>query len=759
VKRFLRYSRHWLLLAACLGGLGAYLAYNLHREHERIEAVERERLATQSKVIEDNLSRQLVAINLALESVIAELPFWAGQPDGRERAIRQLKSMEASMPSVRTFLVLDVKGIVTLSSREELIGVNAYQREYFQAPLRSLSPKTFFISSPFKTVLGNFVINLSRTVVGPHGEFAGVVSAAVDPVDIQTLLNSVRYADDMRSMLVHGDGQIFVSQPALPDVIGKNVSVPGSFFRQHLESKRPVSHFEGIALSSGDKRLLVLRTIQPADLAMDKPLVVSLSRGWDALFAPWQRDVRNQLLAYLLLVLLSTLGLWLYRRQRVRQRVNEQRLKLATEAAGVGIWEFDLKTRRYHWDTTMFELFGLDAQMANARNDDWHQLMLPGELERIKAATRAVLKNRQAFNLTFQIRRQDGQVRFMRNRATLHCDAQGAPSRLIGTTEDVTERKLREADLRIAAVAFECQESIMVTDANQLILRVNHAFTELFGYTAQDVLGATPRVLQSGRHDPAFYAAMWDGITRGGAWQGEIWDRRKNGECFPVWLSITAVCSDEGGVTHYVATHTDITLRKAAEDDIKQLAFYDPLTGLPNRRLLQDRLHQAMSQAKRERGRLALLFLDLDKFKPVNDAFGHQTGDELLQAVAQRLQACVRESDTVARLGGDEFVLLLPSIEAAQDAMAVAEKIHQAFGKPFALSAGRRVTISFSTGIAVYPEHASDEMALTRHADEAMYQAKAAGRDRFVLFVPASEHATLPPPADGGGAAPTIGLP
>ncbi|MFZ3084176.1 diguanylate cyclase domain-containing protein [Rhodoferax ferrireducens] len=757
MKRFLRHSRHGLLLAACLGGLGAYLAYNLHGEHERIEAVERERLATQSKVIEDNLTRQLVAINLALESIMVELPDWAGQPDGRERAIRQLKSMKVSMPSVRTFAVLDEKGTVTASNREELLGRNFHDRDYFQTALRALSTKTLYVSAPFKTVLDKFVISVARVMTGPQGQFAGLVSASVDPVDIQILLNSVRYADDMRSMLVHGDGTIFVSQPALAEVIGKNVSLPDSFFRQHLDSKRPVSHFEGISPATGDKRLPVLRTIQPADLAMDKPLVVSLSRELDAMFAPWQRDVRNQLLAYLLLVLLSTMGLWLYRRQRVRQRVNEQRLKLATEAAGVGIWEFDLKTRRYHWDTAMFDLFGLDARMANARNDDWHQLMLPGELERIKAATRAVLKNRQAFNLTFQIRRRDGQVRFMRNRATLHCDAQGAPSRLIGTTEDVTERKLREADLRIAAVAFECQESIMVTDANQLILRVNHAFTELFGYTARDVLGATPRLLQSGRHDPAFYAAMWDGIMRGGAWQGEIWDRRKNGECFPVWLSITVVCGDDGGVSHYVATHTDITLRKAAEDDIRQLAFYDPLTGLPNRRLLQDRLHQAMSQARRERGRLALLFLDLDKFKPVNDAFGHQTGDELLQAVAQRLQACVRESDTVARLGGDEFVLLLPSIEAAQDAMAVAEKIHQAFGQPFALSAGRNATMSFSTGIAVYPEHASDEKALMRHADEAMYQAKAAGRDRFVLFAPASEPATLQPPADRGGTAPTIG--
>ncbi|MDO8261933.1 MAG: diguanylate cyclase [Gallionella sp.] len=738
MTRFLSYRRPWLLLAACLGGLGAFLVFNLHREHERIEAVERERLATQSKVIEDNLSRQLVAINLALESVIADLPYWAVQPNGRERAIRRLKSMEVSMPSVRTFLVLDVKGIVTLANREELIGINAYQREYFQGPLRTLSPKTFFISSPFKTVLGHFVINVTRTIVGPDGEFAGVVSAAVDPVDFQILLNSVRYTDDMRSMLVHGDGKIFVSQPALADVIGKNVSVPGSFFRQHLESKRPVSHFEGIAISTGDKRLPVLRTIQPADLAMDKPLVVSLSRGWDALFAPWQRDVRNQLLVYVLFVLLCMVGLFIYQRQRVQQRVINQRLKLATEATGVGIWEFDPAARRYHWDPAMFDLFGLDPQAVTARNDDWQYLLLPGEFERIKTATRAVIEHRQPLDLTFQIRRQDGQVRYMRNRAALHVANPGAPIRLIGTTEDVTERKMREADLRIASAAFESHESMVITDAQGVILRVNHAFTDLFGYTAEEALGQTPQILQSGRHDPAFYAAIWAGVKRDGTWQGELWDRRKNGGVFPNWLSITAVRNDDGVVTNFVATHTDITLRKAAEDEIKHLAFYDPLTRLPNRRLLHDRLHQAVVHAKRDGRRLALMFIDLDKFKPVNDEFGHKAGDELLQAVAHRLEACVRESDTVARVGGDEFVVLLPSIDAAQDALGVAEKIHEVLKQPFILSEGETVSISSSSGIAIYPDHARDETTLTSHADAAMYQAKTAGRDRFILFQPAN---------------------
>jgi diguanylate cyclase (GGDEF)-like protein len=227
---------------------------------------------------------------------------------------------------------------------------------------------------------------------------------------------------------------------------------------------------------------------------------------------------------------------------------------------------------------------------------------------------------------------------------------------------------------------------------------------------------------------------MGSDITLTGAWQGEVWNRRKNGDVFPEWLTITAVFDSAGLVTHYVATHTDITLRKAAEDEIKHLAFYDPLTKLPNRRLLRDRLNQAVTQAKRDSTLLALIFVDLDKFKPVNDVHGHAVGDQLLQAVAHRLSTCVRESDTVARVGGDEFVLLLPTISSAADAVLVAEKVHAVLRQSFDLVGALQVRISSSAGIAIYPEHGDDETTLTHHADLAMYQAKSAGRDRFVVF-------------------------
>ncbi len=735
---FLVRWKRWFLLALGLGALGAFMAWNLVREHAHLENIEQERLTFQSKVIDENLSRQLVAINLALESLITELPYWANQVDDQAPATRRLKSMEKSMPSVRTFLVMDAQGTTTASNRDELVARNFAQREYFQVHVRSRDSRLLHVSEPFLSVLNTFVISLSRAIIGPTGEFLGIVSATVDPIDIQVLLNSVRYADDMNSVLVHGDGKVFVSQPALPGVAGKDVSAPDTFFAQHMTSKRAFSSYKGIAPTTGDLRLTVLHTIQPADLAMDKPLVVSISRAFDALFAPWQASLRAQLLAYLVFVLLCTISLFLFERQRTQQRTINQRLKLATEAAGVGIWEFEPGTRKYHWDAAMFTLFGIKPEEASALNDEWKQLLLPGEIDRIRDATRAVIKHRKPFDLTFQIRHPQGHVRFLRNRAALHVGDPGSPVRLIGTTEDVTERKMREADLRIAATAFESHESMVIMDANGVIIRINQAFSALFGYSAPEALGQTLQMLQSSRHEPAVYSSLWTTIQHDRNWQGEVWNQRKNGDVLPVWLSINAVSNEDGVVTHYVATHTDITLRKAAEEEINLLAFHDPLTLLPNRRLLDDRLHQAVALAKRDQHRLALIFIDLDKFKPVNDEFGHAAGDELMRAVALRLQSCVRASDTIARVGGDEFVLLLPHIEAIADALSVADKVHGVLKQQFQLQSAVTATVSISSslGIAVYPDHASDELTLMRQADAAMYQAKTAGRNQVVLFAP-----------------------
>jgi diguanylate cyclase (GGDEF)-like protein len=227
---------------------------------------------------------------------------------------------------------------------------------------------------------------------------------------------------------------------------------------------------------------------------------------------------------------------------------------------------------------------------------------------------------------------------------------------------------------------------------------------------------------------------MWTTIQKSGYWQGEIWNRRKTGELYPEWLTITAVKDEAGAVSHYVGTMLDITDRKAAEDEVRHMAHYDVLTDLPNRTLLTDRLHQALAQARREKAKLALMFLDLDKFKPVNDQLGHAIGDLLLREVAYRLQACMkRESDTVARLGGDEFVILLAQMDDEQEAATAAEKIVLAISQPFDIEQ-HTINISTSIGIAIFPAHGMDVKALMKKADEAMYQAKDAGRNCFRFY-------------------------
>ena len=306
--------------------------------------------------------------------------------------------------------------------------------------------------------------------------------------------------------------------------------------------------------------------------------------------------------------------------------------------------------------------------------------------------------------------------------------------------EDISDRKQTEQQLRIAATAFESQEGMLITDTDSTILRVNRAFTEITGYASEEVIGKKTRILKSGHHDASFYAQMWKSLLQNGGWQGEVWNRRKNGETFPEWLTITAVKSGTGEITHFVGTLTDITLRKAAEDEIKHLAFYDPLTHLPNRRLLLDRMKQALASSGRTRCGGALLFIDLDNFKTLNDTLGHDIGDQLLQEVARRLATCVREGDTVARLGGDEFVVMLADLsanrqESATQAQTVGEKILAALNESYLL-AGRQYHNTPSIGATLFDNHQDSIDDLLKRGDLAMYQAKAAGRNTLRFFDP-----------------------
>lgn len=330
----------------------------------------------------------------------------------------------------------------------------------------------------------------------------------------------------------------------------------------------------------------------------------------------------------------------------------------------------------------------------------------------------------------------------------------------VTTFSDITQRKQAEVALRIAETAFQTQEGMFVTDGNGVILRINSAFTNITGYTVADVVGKNPRVRSSGRHDAAFYAEMWARLKSTGAWKGEIWNRHKNGNVYPESITITAVKGDDTAVTHYVASMHDITTRKDAEEQIQSLAFFDPLTQLPNRRLLQDRMQQASVASARNKSHGALLFIDLDRFKTLNDTLGHDVGDMLLQQVAQRLLGCVREADTVARLGGDEFVVMLEDLgenrqEAMTQAASIGEKILAALNQTYHLGAHVHHSTP-SIGATLFSGHHHTVEDLIKQADLAMYQVKAAGRNALRFFDPAMRATrTDPQTALSAASAPT----
>jgi len=308
-----------------------------------------------------------------------------------------------------------------------------------------------------------------------------------------------------------------------------------------------------------------------------------------------------------------------------------------------------------------------------------------------------------------------------------------------------SERRSRDSEaqarsmlesVRQAATVFEAtNEAITVTDTSARIVAVNAAFTTITGFEAGEALGATPRIHRSGRQDERFYERMWHSLQTTGQWQGEIWNRRKNGQTYPAWENISAVRDADGTVSHYVSMLSDITALKQAEEQLRHMALHDVLTGLPNRRLLAESLEGALARAQRHGHRLALLFLDLDRFKLVNDTLGHAAGDELLGEVARRLRAAVRQEDLIARLGGDEFTVVLEELQHPDNAAHLARKLIEAVARPMQL-AGRELTPSTSVGIAIYPDDARSAADLSKAADAAMYRAKQRGRHTFEFYTP-----------------------
>ena len=397
------------------------------------------------------------------------------------------------------------------------------------------------------------------------------------------------------------------------------------------------------------------------------------------------------------------------------------------------IFTRDLQRRFTFLNQATCDALGQPAQAVLGTTGD--ALMTAEDTRRIVALHAEVIETGRVVSREGELTGPNGRRWFLCTVGPLR-EADGRIGGSFGVLHDITERRRQEERQRQWAKAFEStQDGVVICDAAGLIDSVNRAFTEITGYAPEDVIGRSPALLQSGRHDACFYQAMWAGLAQDGHWRGEVWNRRRDGEVFPEWLTISAVRDDAGLVTNYVGVFTDITRVKRDEAELQRLANYDPLTQLPNRRLLSARLAQSLARSRRNGGRTALLSIDLDGFKTVNDSLGHPVGDELLICIAQRLQERVRAGDALGRLGGDEFLVIVEALHHPEEAAGLARDLLAAIARPVTLAGGQEVYVTASIGISVFPDDGcSDATAMMRDADAALYLAKAQGRNRFSFF-------------------------
>jgi len=417
-------------------------------------------------------------------------------------------------------------------------------------------------------------------------------------------------------------------------------------------------------------------------------------------------------------------------------RQSEERLRLALAASKTGVWEWNIQNNETFWSAECFKIAEIPHTKTRLR--DFIKLVHPHDVFRVKHDIARCLASRTLLSSEFRIVTPSGETRWISNLGHPHYDDRNRATRMVGMIQDITDRRESEAQLRRAAAVFtNTQEGVSVTDIHGIILTVNPAFRAITGYDDKDLLGADIALLQSGRHDASFYQRISQTIAEDGFWQGEIWNRRKNGEIFPAWLTISPVCDEQGQAFNYVSTFTDISRIKQSERQLEHLAHHDPLTNLPNRLLLRSRLDHAIDRMERNGGQGALLFLDLDRFKNVNDSLGHPVGDTLLQMVAERLLARLRDTDTLARLGGDEFAVLIEDLPNPQEAASVAQSLIEEMKRPFTLPDGYRLYIGTSVGISIFPDDGRASDPIIRNADAALYQAKGGGRGTFRYYTEA----------------------
>ncbi|ESS74004.1 putative diguanylate cyclase [Methyloglobulus morosus KoM1] len=564
-----------------------------------------------------------------------------------------------------------------------------------------------------------------------------MTGVVVGVFDIKAFLYDAMHRGNYRQIVVKLMDD--VSNPQVESVFGMNDD-------EDMADRFGLAKWETIKLGNKDWYLQV----------MPKPIFLSENYSW----SPWQLLIGGMFLTGVMSIgLLALTGHTEFvadqvdkrtqelKRSNIKLAAREQQFRKLVQTQSAIVWRADPVTFRFVFvSAEAASILGYPVKQWLDEPDFWQKHLHEDDKENVLnlCARGSISTHNQNFDQEYRMIAEDGHIVWLRDISTLVVES-GVITELYGFMIDITRQKHSEEQLRLAANTFESQQGIMITDKEAKILRVNKAFTQITGFSAVQVIGDNPRILKSGRHDQAFFEDYWRQLLTNDKFEGEIWNRRKNGEVYPEWQTVTAVRNNQGEVSHYVSVFSDITEKKDAENKIHNMAFYDPLTNLPNRRLLLDRFDHEIAIAKRYKQFGSVLYLDLDHFKILNDSQGHLVGDELLIQVAARLSEVLREEDTPARLGGDEFVVLLhansESLSAAADhAMTVAEKIREQINAPFVLGQYQH-QIGTSIGIALFPGDQESPDGVLQQADTAMYRSKSSGRNAINFFQPSMQEA------------------
>ncbi|QOY51489.1 sensor domain-containing protein [Candidatus Sulfurimonas baltica] len=409
-------------------------------------------------------------------------------------------------------------------------------------------------------------------------------------------------------------------------------------------------------------------------------------------------------------------------------------LMQAQSLANIGHWELDLVTNSLYWSDEVYRIFGLKPQEFGATYEAFLKHIHPDDIDLVNNSYMNSLEARIGYHVEHRIVRENGEIGYVEETCEHEFDADGNPVRSIGTVHDITKQKVVQNELLLASTVFEkMNDGVLITDSQQRILAINKAFNKISGYTLEDVKGKRPAMLSSGWHDNIFYKSVWDAIISKGQWRGEIIDRKKDGELYTAELSIIALYNDDGILTNYISITNDISAKKQQEKLIHNLAYYDYLTDLPNRVLFEERFVSRLSAAKRSGKKMAILFIDMDNFKNINDTLGHLVGDKFLIEVAKSIKALLREQDTFSRLGGDEFTILIEDVDSIIDIVPVVKRIVNTFHTPVEIE-DKKLYSGVSMGISVFPDDGETYEALIKAADTAMYHVKESGKNGYQFF-------------------------